>query len=282
MKLAHYWCKETATIEKPDGQTFEVGCWGGSTESDADAKQAAKVKLDRIQNHFLSCEPPDIYQYASGPLQEQILEEQLNDQGEVYAALSRNRYGAVILNTQSLMIIDIDNEPTAASFWESLKSMFVKPATDPMSELVEKIHHWLQQYPDWGLRLYKTYKGFRLLITHEALSATSEITEKAFTFFDADPLYQKLCHSQDCFRARLTPKPWRCEMAAPEVHFPFEDDTKAQLFNDWLLQYELRSSSYASCHLIDTFGNTEIASAFNALVDLHDTYCSADSNKPLA
>jgi len=41
--------------------------------------------------------------------------------------------------------------------------------------------------------------------------------DQVFDTLGADPPYRRLCRTQKCFLARLTPKPWRCGVAKPPV-----------------------------------------------------------------
>jgi len=41
--------------------------------------------------------------------------------------------------------------------------------------------------------------------------------ERLMRFLDADPKYAALCGKQKCYRARLTPKPWRVEERVCEL-----------------------------------------------------------------
>ena len=53
----------------------------------------------------------------------------------------------------------------------------------------------------------------------------------------ADPAFLHLCRIQGSFRARLTPKPWRCGQANPPGSFPREPEAQAA-FAEWLAQYQ--------------------------------------------
>jgi hypothetical protein len=73
-----------------------------------------------------------------------------------------------------------------------------------------KIENWSRNHPEWGWRIYRTRAGLRLLATQGLVEADSDVADGVFEALGADPLYRKLCKTQKCFRARLTPKPWRC------------------------------------------------------------------------
>ncbi|HBO43822.1 MAG TPA: hypothetical protein DD670_07815, partial [Planctomycetaceae bacterium] len=84
----------------------------------------------------------------------------------------------------------------------------------------------------------------------------------------ADPLYVRLCRAQECFRARLTPKPWRCGANRISVKWPRDADEQRQ-FEAWLADYDSSAARYSTCHFLGASGDVvhpEIAK----LVDLHD------------
>lgn len=57
--------------------------------------------------------------------------------------------------------------------------------------------------------VYRTSAGFRLIVQGKGFTPGSPETRKLMRRFGADYLYATLCDAQKCFRARLTPKPYR-------------------------------------------------------------------------
>ncbi len=99
--------------------------------------------------------------------------------------------------------------------------------------------------------------------------------------FDADPLYRRLCKNQECFRARLTPKPFRCGSPNPPGRFPFTGDQKSE-YERWDASYRKQAENYSTCRYVETIGPIECRTDLQGLIELHDGLTKALSDKPLA
>jgi len=68
-------------------------------------------------------------------------------------------------------------------------------------------------------RVYRTFAGCRVACTSRpfAWAVDAWQAERLMRFLDADPKYAALCGKQKCYRARLTPKPWRVEERVCEL-----------------------------------------------------------------
>jgi len=91
-----------------------------------------------------------------------------------------------------------------------------------------------------------------------------------------------LCRSQQSFRARLTPKPWRCGAGRAPARFPFETQAAEQAFRAWDAGYRERQRRYATCALLGTLGHAEVHPEVRDIVALHDAETRASSGLPLA
>jgi hypothetical protein len=116
----------------------------------------------------------------------------------------------LVLNSETLVIIDVDDLSEARQPVDRKHATF-----NSEGELVGRFLELLQEQ-DAGLqssswRLYATAKGWRLIRTDAAASEGSLFGYCALMHeLPADPRYAELCESQRCYRARMTPKPWRC------------------------------------------------------------------------
>jgi hypothetical protein len=131
-------------------------------------------------------------------------------------------------------------------------------------------------------RAYKTAGGYRLLITSSSFTPGDGRAEDLLRQFDSDPLYIRLCRMQESFRARLTPKPWRCGLQVPPVMFPFETPVEQSRFDAWERTYTATAGRFATCHYLGSFGSSPVASGFEELVRYHDNETKAASSVPLA
>ncbi len=83
-----------------------------------------------------------------------------------------------------------------------------RPAAARRASL-ERIRRFASARPDWSLRLYQTPAGLRLLATHRTFTPGDPAVQELFKAVRVDPVYQRMCLLQQCFRARVTAKPWR-------------------------------------------------------------------------
>jgi hypothetical protein len=68
-------------------------------------------------------------------------------------------------------------------------------------------------------RIYETHSGCRVICTNRCFPQPKlEFASRRFMqFLKRDRQYIALCEAQGCFRARLTPKPWRDNGDGPHV-----------------------------------------------------------------
>jgi len=121
-----------------------------------------------------------------------------------------------------------------------------------------------------------------LLATHKLFDTEDVECREVFAALNADPLYRKLCHTQECFRARLTPKPWRAGVGNPPSRWPFPDDAAQRQFDTWDSGYRSACRSLATCQFLSSIGGGEIHEEIAPLVSLHDASTRASSGLPLA
>jgi hypothetical protein len=95
--------------------------------------------------------------------------------------------------------------------------------------------------------------------------------------FHCDPLYTRLCIKQGCYRARLTPKPYRMKMRAYKVMFPGSGQDPA--FQRWLADYERESRNFSVCKFIEQVGARH---SVNNVMQLHDEITGVNFRQPLA
>lgn len=87
------------------------------------------------------------------------------------------------------------------------------------SHAQQKVQTFIETHPDWGLRVYRTPMGLRLLGTHAPMSSVDALP--ALQQLSNDACYIRLCQQQGCFRARLSGKPWRMGLRAmPKAYWP--------------------------------------------------------------
>ena len=208
-----------------------------------------------------------------------------NAWGDVCAVITRNSYGCRVLNTSKVMFVDIDlPEPKAGGGF--FKRLFGKPeiprTDDAQAQAMTRIENWTRNNGAWGWRVYRTHSGLRLPATQGVMEAGSEESNAVFEALGADPLYRKLCKTQKCFRARLTPKPWRCGIRARPERWPWLAPKQEQRFHRWEAKYAECSARWATCRFLRQIGSRAIAPEVQTILRLHDEKTRAESNLPLA
>lgn len=118
MIIPRFWSKATADAVAPDGRHIPVEIWRGSRTSEAEAQQLARETVDRVARRIQAGEGfPDRYTYGERDLREAVVQEIPSTIGgaEPDAALTRNAYGAVVLNSTRACFIDVDGAPQRES-----------------------------------------------------------------------------------------------------------------------------------------------------------------------
>lgn len=292
-------------------------------EAQAHAEERAREAFERIvAGEVLPRREPKLsYNGADGlPIREEIL----SRHGDT--VVTRNLYGARCLNTPDVLFADIDFEDapggrlqagiTAAlvlialaigfatgSFGyglflivlgllgsravaELLRLLLQRLGGGPEQRALSRIDTFLKSHPEWHLRLYRTPAGLRLLAMHRAFDAREPVVIEFFNALGVDPLYARMCDNQRCFRARVSPKPWRIGIGThlrprPGV-WPIDPGRMPER-RRWVEEYEQRARDYASCRYVEALGRTTATCPQALAVQrLHDEWCQAQRELPVA
>lgn len=287
MKIAHYWHKAKATATDRRGGAWSVERWGWSDESQAAADEQARAGAAASAARIAAAGAwPNQYEYGleGRPLREEIVSEQRDASGAVTLAITRNRYGALILNAAQAMFVDIDrpSPETPPPGGGLLGRLFGRPPAAPAAGSaidLGPVQMWAKAHPDWSLRAYATKAGLRLLVTHSPFDPNDPRVAPAMRELDADPLYVRLCEAQQCFRARLTPKPWRIATLGNFPPYPHGD---ARVVARWKQAYDAAARPFATCRFLAALGPGAVAEELAPVIALHDQASRADSGLPLA
>src|SRR5258706_14942710 len=97
MHIPRMWVRAAADVLTPDRRNLPLVAWGWG-EDEAQARREAEGRLARLSERVRRGDPfPDAYASGSRPIREEILET-FGDGPEPRAVLTRNRYGATVLN----------------------------------------------------------------------------------------------------------------------------------------------------------------------------------------
>lgn len=267
MHLFRYWRSADFEIII-SGQPVTITCSAGSNESFDDAEALCAEKARRVQMIVDgSLSRDDDY--------EKPVREEITHEIDEYNIVTRNRYGALVLNSASVSIFDIDDY--RRSFWQVL-GFGSKP--DKKTAIVDSLREIYKKRGQSNItwRIYETCKGIRLIIVGDYLNPKSETFQQFSREINADSLYTLLCSKQNCYRARLTPKPHRLHIDRLKFVTPLPEDVEGK-YEEWLRQYQEESKNYRVCRLLETLGNR---SNEDPIIDFHDRVCCGDDNLPLA
>jgi hypothetical protein len=261
MKFARYWTRREGEATDSNGDSIQVLSRGWSDVSIEDAAVRARERARRLAERIATDRSAGkLYDYGDAPVPEPIVQD-FRPQGTA-AVVTRNSYGALVLNTDELMFADVDSDGARGS-----------GSLDKVARVAGR--HGL------SLRLYQTAAGYRVMVTNRHIQGGGDEAEAILNEFGSDPLYMRLCRTQQSFRARLTPKPWRAGARKPPVKFPFEDPDAETAFRDWEEDYAREIANYATCRLIKTLGD-QVDPGFTTLIEYHDRETKAASSLPLA
>lgn len=291
-------------------------------EAQAHADERAQAALKEIAAGEMveKYEPKMAYNGAEGvPIREEILARH----GE--AVITRNLYGARCLNTPDVLFADVDfgqSVPlklscsvyltlvafaTGLGLWQgsvkvtvisllislvvgsplalALFRLFEKATGGPCERAHQRIRQFSRKHPDWHLRVYETPKGLRVLVMHTTFGARDEAVQHFFEALDADPIYVRMCRNQHCFRARLSPKPWRIgirEHIRPRPGYWPVKPEHLPARHRWIAAYEAKAQGYAACRFLERLGSNNVHPTADAMRIIHDELCQANTTLKLA
>lgn len=272
MKLCKYWDVAETPAQDAKGKTLRLRKWGGSNTSLDDARRAAKQALDelvqRVAREGLPC---DDYSYSMRDVPEELVREI-----GATAGITRNGKGCLVLNTADAMFVDIDI--SGPGFFAKL---FGATRESEEKKRIALLTEYLAENPGAGARIYRTRGGLRYLFTH----AQQPVNDAAIALMQrlgSDRMYVRLCRNQKCYRARLTPKPFRIGCPRIAGHYPYATPALQEGFNRWLEMYTRNGEGYAVCEFLSAEGSSRIHPAIAPVIAEHDRASRATMPLPLA
>lgn len=279
MRIPLHWAK---------AEHENIQAWGWSLSSLEDAQTMAQQRARQLCERLRGGESPPRYPYGKDAIKEWCVETMTDETGEMTAAITRNVYGAYVLNAACLMIADVDlPQPVKprTSLFSFLSRRNEVPQTQtatPTVQALSNLNLVVSKYSHLGARVYETKAGLRYLFTHGPEDPGDPKVLDWMRELKCDPLYIQLCQSQRCFRARLTPKPWRCGASMIRVSYPWPTPTAQADFDRWNGGYARQSEPFATCRYLKNAGNSKVDPRFEAIIRLHDEMTRAFKSLPLA
>ena len=298
--------------------------WSDTSQADAQANADARAgeALERILagEPLRRRELKVPYNGADGlPIREEIVARH----GDV--VVTRNSYGARCLNTPNVLFADIDFPPpftapvgcgivavllavgagiqwlAGSSGWAVGLGIGAVLAVFPVvvwvgraswrdraareSAARDHIARFVETFPDWNLRVYRTPAGLRVLVTHRPFDPNEPAVREVFAALGVDPLYERRCLNQQCFRARVSAKPWRIGIdhhirPRPGV-WPVRPERLPER-REWVETYEAAAADFAACEFVEAVGSGIVHPAVAPVVKLHDDLSRATGGLPIA
>ncbi|MEM9403541.1 MAG: hypothetical protein AAGA44_13775 [Pseudomonadota bacterium] len=305
-------------------KTYKRFGWSDVSDEDAmaNARDRLADAVRRAQRgekvRFVDRKVP--YNGADGlPIREEIISKRDD------MVITRNAYGAACLNTPDVLFADVDLERrshwpygmavfvlivaagyttnkllgTDLYFLLFLVAGLVLSSpigrlimlgldylrSSPVERALRRIEATARANSRWILRVYRTPNGFRVLAMHDTYDPRGKKTHDFMKAIGTDPVYMQMCLKQKCFRARLSPKPWRIGIQEHLKPRPGVWPIAEERLPDrrrWVRMYEKQSAGFAACRYETTFGKGRTARKCEDVKRLHDDLCRATSELPIA
>ncbi len=286
----------------------------------AEARAAEGLRRTLAGEKVARSEPKVPYNGAEGvPIREEVVAEHGN------CVITRNSYGALCLNTPDVLFADVDFAEAAperfgclaalaaiafgvaigvgygsaligivgvlvgvmAVFWSMTRGyrlwLLLRGGSERLAS--GRLRAFAAAHPDWKLRVYRTPAGFRVLALHRTFAPDSPEVAELFAALKCDPVYVQMCRRQQCFRARVSPKPWRIGIADHLRPRPGVWPVRAEALparRDWIEAYHAKAAGFAACRFEMELGQGNPDGGVRAVQELHDRLCRAGEGLPIA
>jgi hypothetical protein len=287
MRIPRYWTKASYTGRDDRGKSLTCHAWGWSFEDADQAREDAASRARRIFDRLINGARPDKYAYSARPTREEIVNTVRHGDKDI-AIITRNRYGALVLNAASVLFVDIDYPRISSQgLWDALALVFSRSRRERRQAAAREltlasVRQWSERHAGHAFRVYRTCAGLRLLFVDGLYEPLSDQTRRILAELGSDPLYCTLTRAQECFRARLTPKPWRCGSRNPPNQYPWPDSRAEHSYRDWERRYEKAAEQYRVCDLVETCGTAAHNDEIVTVLALHDEVACDQADKELA
>lgn len=310
-KTIFYTVEKSGKILRRRKTFFRFG-WSSTSQKGADFLAEQRLQKAIADDSPIRRETKVAYNGAEGlPIREEIVA----SRGD--AVVTRNSYGALCLNTPDVLILDVDTDNLgkpplwfsllAGPFFFVVSFFLLTGCQFGLSVLGGVVGYFLANFL-WGLgffvykwmnggvlgllrtktksfagtrwRFYKTPNGYRLFETSRRWAAKDKNTADMMNALLVDPLYLRMCVMQDCFRARVSPKPWRAGVG--RLRSPLWPVSPEKLLErqKWVEEYNRVADLFASCKFLEGDENYGDGSVRKTILWHDEMACR--KNKPLA
>lgn len=318
MIVPKYWAEaNTIKTTKGKQYTLKRFGWSDVSEEDAKSHaetrlQEAVTTLE-TKGDVRRIDHKVAYNGAEGiPIREEVISTHED------MVISRNSYGALCLNTPDVMFVDIDFEDNvklslslsvfsslaclsiilgiyahswlifvvallisafnASTIANKINQLILNTKGGAEKKALEEIKTVAEKNPELNLRVYRTPKGLRILVMNTTYEPQSDDALGLMDALNSDIMYIHMCKNQNCFRARLSPKPWRIGLERIKPNpgvWPVKKE-RLEERNDWVKHYEKISANYSACHFLAHIGSNITTPKAEHIRELHDRLAKVD------
>jgi hypothetical protein len=269
MKYYKYWATTPVMIMRK-GKEFSVSVKGFSNESQIAAVNNAESNKTDVSSKIVA----NTYETSRDILVEEVVQE--IESSPRSTVITRNRYGSLVLNSTDIIFTDHDMDAMQGSF---LMSFFRRRPKNKQA-LLDSIRTSLLRR-GLSARVYETRNGYRCIITNKSEPGGTRESIALLERLHCDNQYIHMTKVQECYRARLTPKPYRMKLSKPPIRFPYATEKAIELFDEWLLTYQRELVKYATCKFVEEIGTT-MDSRVLGVIKIHDELTKSSTNLTLA
>lgn len=263
MKYFRFWVEEKVKISI-DQRLEEIKLVVGSNLSKEAAAKDALIQAKKIEGKIAGDTTKEEYDVA--------IKEHVSDVVDKANVVTVCRYGAYVLNTTQYTVLDLDDYPVDfLDIFRSLKKLSKK------ERIVYKFEQRIKRYPFLGndFRIYETAKGIRV-IGKKYIDPTDNNYSSLMRKLNVDWLYIQLSKKQKCYRARISPKPYRMKAKTIKIKSPL--DCEKEEYLAWVKEYERKSEAFSVVRLIKTIGQDF---SHENVIKKHDHACNMHKNARL-
>ncbi len=321
MIVPQYWSESKSTQRIQGKQfTLKRFGWSDTSEqaakAHADQRLSEAIRELERQGTVRRIDHKTAYNGAEGiPIREEVVARHQD------VIISRNSYGALCLNTPDVFFADIDFPPEAALSISTILFLTLLGASavtgyafgqwsiflagllitgvltpwlakvyrrahrnaggGPEEQSMQTIKAVSRDHPELNIRVYRTPLGHRVLLMNSTYDPAQDKTQQLLEAFQSDALYTKMCRNQHCFRARVSPKPWRIGVGPikprPGV-WPIHPERMSQR-KKWVTDYEQAAKQFASCRFVTQMGSSRTTPKADFVRKLHDQLCQSDKSQ---
>lgn len=127
----------------------------------------------------------------------------LSDHDLTWPCIQREHEGALTLQSSRWAMVDLALAPS--SWWDACVAGFMGHPSCPVARAMDRLYEFSNANPEWGLSVYRTREGLRVLVTHAPLPTSSRLTAGALSAWGVPGETIDRLRRHGVYRVVLTP-----------------------------------------------------------------------------